>query len=61
MEPEVTTAENEARSSIEVTRGVKGEYGWKIKVYLRNEELDDGPSQVQMLDLKMRSKFGSGS
>ena len=59
MEPEAITIENEARSSIEVTRGVKGEYGWKLKLYLRNDELDDGPAKLTALDAAMKERFTS--
>jgi hypothetical protein len=60
MEQDIST-ENEARSSIEVTRGVNGTYGWKVKVYLRNDELLDGPTTIEQLDAMLRARFGGRS
>lgn len=56
FEAEVTGAVD-AQSSIELTKGVKGEYGWKLKVYVRNDELLALPERLRELNAAMKERF----
>lgn len=57
MEADVQQVENEARSSIELTKGVRGEYGWHIKIYSRNDLVEDLPSRIEAINAKMVERF----
>lgn len=48
---------NDAQSSIELTKGVKGEYGWHIKIYTRNDDVEDVPARLEKINAEMRERF----
>jgi len=46
---------NESKSSIELTRGQKGSYGWKVKVY--DPDADKALQETFRLNMELLEKY----
>lgn len=57
MEPEILELSRETRSSIEVSRNAKGEYAWKLKLYLEDGAEGDALDRLSRIDDELRVRF----
>lgn len=56
-EPVVIQLQRETRSSIELTRNARGEYGWVIKLYCEGGDMGSGVDVLQDVDQALRRLY----
>ncbi len=50
---------NENKASVELSRGITGGYGWKVKCY--NEDLTKAIATLELIDRQLKEKYGNNT